>query len=138
CHYVDWSFANNPFCAGRRIGIKQDVCGPENFKALRHALFRNDQGKAFRAVPEFQAEGKGLGVVLADLNDDGRPDIYVANDTTTNLLFLNARKGRLDEKGLLAGVAVDNGGKANGSMGVDAGDYDGSGRPSLWVTTFEG
>ncbi len=141
CRYVDWSLTNNPFCAGRTIGVKQDICGPEAFKPLMHALFRNDKGKAFRDVSAeqgFQARGNGLGVVLADLNDDGRPDIFVGNDTNDNFLFMNAGGGKLVEKALAAGVALDHAGKATGSMGVDAGDYDGSGRPSLWVTTFQG
>jgi hypothetical protein len=82
------------------------------------------------------AKGYGLGVVLADLNGDGRPDIYVANDTTDNLLFMN-RGGRFDEIGQSAGVATDDTGKANGSMGVDVADFDGTGRPSIWVTNFQ-
>ena len=75
-------------------------------------------------------------MVLADLNDDARPDIYVANDTTNNLLFFN-RGGTFDEVGQTAGVAADEQGKPDGSMGVDVGDYDGSGRPSIWVTNFQ-
>jgi hypothetical protein len=78
-----------------------------------------------------------LGVLLADFNADGRPDIYVANDTTNNFLLMN-RDGTLEEKGMVAGAAVDDQGHADGSMGVDAGDYDGSGRSSLWVTNFQG
>jgi enediyne biosynthesis protein E4 len=84
--------------------------------------------------------GKGLGVVLADLNGDGRPEIYVTNDTTDKFLYLNRSKPGailLEEVGQLAGVATDEVGLANGSMGVDVGDYDGSGRPSLLVTNYE-
>ena len=140
CHYVNWSFSNNPFCKGHALGIKQDTCGPERFKPLVHALFRNEKGKSFRNVSAehgFKAAGAGLGVLLADLNDDGRPDIYVANDTQNNFLFLN-RGGKLEERGIVAGVATDDAGKPEGSMGVDAADFDGSGRPSLWVTNFFG
>ncbi len=140
CHYVDWSFANHPICLAKVPGAEWDVCPPQRFKPLRHALFHNDKGKFFRDVSAeqgFRAVGCGLGVVLADLNDDGRPDIYVANDATNKLLFLN-RAGKLEECGERAGVAVDDTGLYNGSMGVDAGDYDGSGRPSLWVTNFQG
>lgn len=139
CHYVDWSFANNPVCKGMSPGIARDVCPPQKFKPLLHALFRNDKGTTFRNVSAehgFKAEGCGLGVVLADLNGDGRPDIYVANDASNNFLFFN-RGGKLEEKGLIAGVAVDDSGHYNGSMGTDAGDYDGSGRASLWVTNFQ-
>jgi hypothetical protein len=140
CHYLDWSFANHPTCPGYVPSVKQDVCPPGRFRPLVHAVFRNEKGKAFRNVSAehgLGAVGRGLGVVLVDVNDDGRPDIYVANDATNNLLYLN-RGGKLEEKGLLAGVAVGEEGGFTGSMGVDAGDYDGSGRPSLWVTNFQG
>src|SRR5207248_8461132 len=83
-------------------------------------------------------DGKGLGVLVVDVNDDRRPDIYVTNDTTDNLLYLNRGQGKFEEKGLLCGVAQDDQGKADGSMGVDAADFDGSGRPSLWVANYEG
>lgn len=139
CHYVDWSFENNPACPGYVPGVKRDVCSPSPFKPQVHALFRNAGGRSFRNVAAehlFKPSGCGLGVVLADLNDDGRPDIYVANDTNNNFLFLN-RSGKLAERALVAGVAVDDNGTPNGSMGVDVGDYDGSGRPSVWVTNFQ-
>jgi hypothetical protein len=85
--------------------------------------------------------GKGLGVLLVDVNADGKPDIYVANDTTDNFLYLNASSpGKLlfKEVGLEMGLARDANGAPNGSMGVDANDYDGTGLPSIWVTNFEG
>jgi hypothetical protein len=151
CHYVDWSFRNHPHCPGNRSDAPRDVCPPQRFKPLRHSLFHNEKGRSFRDVSVeqgFQPTGCGLGVVLADLNDDGRPDIYVANDATNNFLFLNRSRIswwrrspwelKLEEKGLLAGVAIGEGGQYTGSMGTDAGDYDGSGRPSLWVTNFQG
>jgi enediyne biosynthesis protein E4 len=84
--------------------------------------------------------GKGLGVLMADVNGDGRPDVYVANDTTDKFLYVNRSKpGRiqLEELGVFSGVARDDRGSPNGSMGLDAGDYDGSGRLSLLVTNYE-
>ena len=84
--------------------------------------------------------GKGLGVILADLDGDGRPEIYVANDTTDKFLYRNHSKPgkiQLEEMGVLSGAARDDRGGPNGSMGVDAGDYDGSGRPALLVTNYE-
>ncbi len=140
CHYCDWSASNNPTCRAMISRPQQDVCPPERFNPLVHALFKNEGGKHFRNVSAeqgFKAEGNGLGVVLLDVNDDGRPDIYVANDATPKFLFMN-RKGRLEEIGLAAGVALEDTGRTNGSMGIDAGDYDGSGRPSLWVSNFQG
>ncbi len=140
CHYCDWSFANNPTCKGASAAVTRDVCAPQKFQPLVHSLFKNDKGTGFRDVSAdhgFKPDGCGLGVVLADLNGDGRPDIYVGNDATNNFLFWN-RAGKLEEKGLSAGVAVDDSGRYNGSMGVDVGDYDGTGRPSIWVTNFQG
>ncbi len=84
--------------------------------------------------------GKGLGALMVDLDGDGRPEIYVANDTTDKFLYHNRSepgKVRLAEVGVRAGVARDDRGLPNGSMGVDAGDYDGSGRPALLVTNYQ-
>ena len=78
---------------------------------------------------------------MVDVNGDGRPDIYVANDTVDNFLYLNhsqpGRISRLEEVGLPSGVARGEDGTPDGSMGVDAADYDGRGFPSLWVTNYE-
>ncbi len=140
CHYVDWSPANNPICSGQMPSVARNVCPPLRFQPLRHALFHNERGQAFRDVTAQHAlpqAGNGLGVVLVDVNDDGRPDIFVVNDGSPTFLYFN-RGPQLQENALLAGAAVDDNGHPNGSMGVDAGDYDGSGRPSLWVTNFEG
>ncbi len=139
CHYVNWSFANNPVCKGKG-GVDRDVCPPQQFKPLIHALYRNNGDGTFRDVTKEQKlrdDGCGLGVVFADFNGDGRPGIYVANDATNNHFYLN-RGDKLEEKGLIAGVAVDEHGMYNGSMGVDVADYDGSGRASLFVTNFQG
>ena len=74
---------------------------------------------------------------MADFTGAGKPGIYVANDATDNHLYLLGPQGKLEEKGLLAGVAGDESGRFNGSMGVDVGDYDGSGRASIFVTNFQ-
>ncbi len=94
-----------------------------------------------RAVTESGAGvGKGLGVLMVDVNGDGRPDIYVANDTVDNFLYLNRtrRPGKiqLEERGLETGTALSALGQPDAGMGVDAADYNGSGRPSLWVTNY--
>jgi hypothetical protein len=84
--------------------------------------------------------GKGLGVILADLDGDGRPEIFVANDTTERFLYFNrSDRGRLrfEDMAVPLGVARDDDGRLNGSMGIDAADYDGSGRSSLLVTNFQ-
>jgi hypothetical protein len=144
CQYVNWSFANNQHCSDGKI---LDICPPRNFDGLPHKVYRNTGAGRFEDVSDtagLVAAGrdscKGLGVLMVDLNADGKPDIYVTNDTTSKLLYRNASKPgtiRLQEIGLQCGAALDDKGSANGSMGVDAADYDGSGKPSLWVTNYE-
>jgi hypothetical protein len=158
CQYADWSWDNDEAC--QYDGKTDDVCPPKRFSGLRHKLFYNNGDGTFtdvsETVPVLNAAGdgkegkglhpggkdasKGLGVLLIDVNGDGKPDIYVANDTVDKFLYINhSTKGKLkfEEQALLAGVARDDRGSANGSMGLDAADYDGSGRPSLWVTNYE-
>src|SRR5262249_33666744 len=81
--------------------------------------------------------GKGLGVLIFDADDDGKPDIYVANDTTANFLYLNQGGGRFQEVGLERAVAYDENATPNGSMGVDAADFNGVGSLSLFVTNYQ-
>ncbi len=94
-----------------------------------------------RAEKDDTGWGKGLGVIVADFNGDRKPDVYVANDTVDNFLYVNRgkAKGKLlfEELGMESGTARDQDGVPNGSMGVDTADYDGSGRPSIWVTNYE-
>lgn len=152
CRYVDWSFAKHPPCPGEN-GAPRDVCTPKYFDAQHDFLFLNESGLEGRRFREIGREaglrvpprddgdyGKGLGVLVADLTGDGWPDIYVANDTTDNFLYVNQGtqpQPTFSEMGLKLGVARDGGGTPNGSMGVDAADYDGSGRPAIWVTNYE-
>jgi enediyne biosynthesis protein E4 len=142
CHYVNWSFANHPNC-----GRPRDICPPKVFDGLPHQLFRNNGNGTFTDVsseaplrPGGPDASKGLGVLLVDINGDGKPDIYVANDTADSFLYVNRctpHRFHFEERGLVSGTARDIGGSPNGSMGVDAADYDGSGRPSLFVTNYE-
>jgi hypothetical protein len=146
CQYVDWSFANHP--ESSFDGKTFDICPPKNFKGLQHLLFHNKGGKKFVEVskeaglkPGGADASKGLGVVIADFNRDGKPDIYVANDTVDNLLYFNVSKPgkiRLVECGLQSGTARDDRGSPNGSKGLDISSYDGSGLPHLFVTNYEG
>jgi hypothetical protein len=144
--YVNWSFANNPPCL--HDGKTNDVCGPTRFSGLTHAVYRNNGGASFTDVSDTcglvkggPQASKGLGVLAIDLDGDGKPDFYVCNDTTSKFLYLNrSTRGKIlfAESGAACGVAGNDEGGFDGSMGLDAGDPDGNGRPVLWVTNFEG
>jgi hypothetical protein len=115
-------------------------CGPRALPPESDALYRNAGGGRFLDVTQAAGVAQpghfGFGVLFSDLDDDGWPDIYVANDSVPNLLFRNRRNGSFQEEGLLAGVAVSRDGREQAGMGVDAGDYDGDGRLDLVVTNF--
>jgi enediyne biosynthesis protein E4 len=141
-HYVNWSFENHPHCHPRGPD-QRDVCPPREFQGLTDALFLNQGDGSFRdatADAPLQPGGKGLGVIMTDLDGDTDVDVYVANDTTENFLYWNeSGPGRLSlrEAGLPAGVAMDDRGFPNGSMGVAVADLNADSRPDLWVTNFE-
>ena len=141
CYYVDWSFANDPPCPGAGRDVPRDVCPPQKFNPLPHRLYKNNGNGTFAdvtAAAPLRPDGKGLGVVVLDLDGDGKPDVYVANDAGDNFLYRNKGGMTFDEVGIAAGVAVDENSNYNGSMGVDAADFDGCGRPSLFVANFQG
>lgn len=137
-HYVDWSIENNPAC-GAETGAR-DVCPPRRFTGLDDRVFYSNADGTFRDATQeagLVPQGKGLGVVLGDVDNDQDTDVYVANDTTNNFLYLNDGEGQLKESALSRGVAVDDQAVANGSMGIDLGDYNGDGMPDLWVANYE-
>jgi len=110
----------------------------QDYDELRYLSQRAKE--RLRAADREREFGKGLGVVIVDVNGDGKPDIYVANDTTDKFLYMNRSREnqlRFEDTAVVSGTASDENGLANGSMGVDAGDYDGSGRPSLLVTNYQ-
>lgn len=145
CQYVNWSFANHPDC--NYDGKTPDVCPPKKFQGLPHLVFRNVGNGTFENVSEKVglAKGgdgvsKGLGLVVADVNGDGKPDVYVANDTVPNFLYVNVSKSgtiAFQERGMAAGVAVDGFSNPNGSMGTDVGDPEGTGKPVIFCTNYE-
>jgi len=144
CQYVDWSFSKNPSCD--YDGKTPDVCPPKKFLGLPHKLYRNNGKGGFDDVGESAGlkpagdQGKGLGVIVGDIDMDGKPDIYVANDTVDNYLYANRSTKdtiKLEEVGVIAGAARDGNGAANGSMGLDIADPMRRGQPDIWVTNYE-
>lgn len=139
CHYVVWDPAAEKECQKRKTN-PLDICGPKSFESESDHVFLGLGDGTFRdATTEIglQPGGKGLGVVVGDVDRDGDVDVYVANDTTANFLYLNDGHGRLEEVGALNGVAYDENGRPTGSMGVALADYDNDGLPDLWTTNFE-
>ena len=144
CQYVDWSFSKNPSCD--YDGKTPDVCPPKKFLGLPHKLYRNNGKGGFEDISDIASlkpagdQGKGLGVIIADIDMDGKPDIYVANDTVDNYLYANRSvKGtiKVEEVGVIAGAARDGNGATNGSMGLDIADPMRRGQPDIWVTNYE-
>jgi len=135
--YADWSPEQHPEC--RLHGVR-DVCPPHQFQGLSDALYFSDGSGRFLNATETHglvSGGKGLGVVAGDVDRDGDTDVYVANDTTPNFFYQNDGHGRLTEIGLISGSAFGETGEAEGSMGVDMGDYNLDGQIDLWVANFE-
>jgi hypothetical protein len=143
-NYVDFKltdlpgFGNKPTCKYRGIDVQ---CGPRGLKGAGDALFHNNGDGTFTDVSKSAGVDDpggfyGLGVVWSDFNNTGRPDIYVANDSTPNFLYKNEGKGKFTEIGLESGTAVSNDGSEQGSMGVAIGDYNHTGRFSIYVTNF--
>lgn len=137
-HYLDWSFENHPRCVNEEG--RRDVCGPKRLGPLPDRLLLGEPTGEFREVTRdygLRTDGKGLGVVIGDIDLDGDSDIYVANDTTQNFLYRNEGPGKLVECGLPTGCGFDPSGAPDGSMGTDLADFDGDGWPDLWVVNFE-
>jgi len=136
CRFVDYSKAKVKFC-GDLITGERHYCIPSIYDPMPCWLFHNNGDGTFTDVSKesgiAQHRAKAWGVVAADLNNDGRMDLYVTNDTVPNFLFANRGKGRFEEIGVLAGVGVSSFGKPRSGMGVDAADYDQDG----WIDLFE-
>ena len=137
-NYVQWSKEKDLWCS--LDGKSKSYCTPESYKGAAPKLFHNLGGGKFEDVSQkagvADASSKALGVTVLDYNGDGWPDLFVANDTQPNKLYRNQKNGTFKDEAVEAGVAFSEEGTARGAMGVDAADYDRSGRPHLLVGNF--
>ncbi|MDP9161836.1 MAG: CRTAC1 family protein [Acidobacteriota bacterium] len=132
-------FGSAPTCHYRGIPVQ---CGPRGMKGLGDSLYHNNGDGTFTDVSKAagvdDAAGYyGLGVMWSDFNDDGRPDLFVADDSTPNYLYRNDGKGHFTNVSFISGTAVSGEGAETAGMGVAACDYNHSGRFSIVLTTFE-
>ncbi|HEU0047918.1 MAG TPA: CRTAC1 family protein, partial [Nitrososphaera sp.] len=138
CNYAQFSFSNPRVCE-HSPGVRA-YCEPENYDGQSPTLYRNKGDGAFADVSAEsgvqQYAGRAFGVVSIDVDADGWPDLFVARDTSPNLLLLNQKNGTFKDYGLEAGVAYNPDGIALSGMGVDGGDVNGDGRPDFVVTNF--
>jgi enediyne biosynthesis protein E4 len=140
CNYCEVDLDKYPTCDSGPNHVLIS-CPPWVFPAVAHRLYRNNGDGTFTDISASSgiagvSPAPGLGVVMTDLDGDGRLDIYVANDMRPGYLFHNQGGGRFVERALFSGCGLGPGGREVAGMGVDAGDVDGSGRPSLFVTNF--
>jgi len=143
-NYVDSSWRRNEFCGNAGPPPLRDYCHPLTYSPSHSFLYRNtgNAGGARFADVSMQSGvaavvGNGLGVAVTDIDDDGWPDVFVANDATPNFLFHNTGSGTFTEIASLAGVAVASDGKVRAGMGTAFADFSGNGRPGLIVTNHE-
>lgn len=138
--FVDYDKTQNVLCTDETMK-RRYYCVPRLFKPAPSRLFRNKGDGTFIDVSKESGiaghPGKAFGAVATDLNNDGLMDLFVANDTVANFLFINKGGGTFEEVGLAAGVAYGETGKARSGMGVDASDYDGDGWQDLFVANID-
>jgi enediyne biosynthesis protein E4 len=136
-NYCVWDPAREPLCGDPAA---RDYCHPRQYEGLPGSLFHNEGNGTFADVSApsgIRAHvGKGMGIAVADYDDDGFPDLFVANDTTPSFLFLNNRNGTFTESAFERAVAFGERAEAVSGMGADAGDVDNDGRPDVFETAL--
>ena len=139
CNYVRWSAESDVFCS--LDGKNKSYCTPEAYRGATCWLYHNRGNGTFEDVTAtsgiFDSSSKSLGVAMLDYDQDGWPDILVANDTQPNKLYRNLRNGKFKDVAVEAGLAFSAEGKARAGMGVDVADFDNSGRPGIIITNFD-
>ena len=137
-NYVEWSVEKDQLCS--LDGKNKSYCTPQSYQGQSPTLYRNKGDGTFENVTQSAGLNdpacKSLGVALLDYNDDGWLDLFIANDTEPNRLYKNNGNGTFTDEAVMAGVAFSEAGTARAGMGVDAGDYDGSGRQGIAVGNF--
>lgn len=137
-NYVEWSIETDVECT--LDGTNKSYCTPQKYKGQSATLYRNRGNGTFENTTQRAGlqdpTSKALGVALLDYNGDGQMDLFVANDTEPNKLYKNNGDGTFTDEALTAGVAFSEAGTPRAGMGVDAGDYDGSGRPGIVIGNF--
>jgi enediyne biosynthesis protein E4 len=138
--YGQWTVEGpHPICGNAEKNIRT-YCTPLLLTPVRHFLLRNRGNGTFEDVTKaagiFRSDGRGLGVIAADLNRDGWIDLYVANDMSPHFLFINRRDGTFEDLTEISGAAASESGNYQAGMGVDAEDVNGDGLPELLVTHF--
>jgi hypothetical protein len=137
-NYVQWTAKTDIYCT--LDGTKKSYCTPEAYKGASVRLWHNlGNGRFEDATAKsglFDVTSKSLGIAISDVNADGWPDIIIANDTQPNKLYVNDGHGKFAESAVGAGIAFSEDGVARAGMGIDAADYDRSGRPSIMVSNF--
>ncbi|HET9478968.1 MAG TPA: CRTAC1 family protein [Pyrinomonadaceae bacterium] len=138
--FVFYDKSQNPLCTDPTLQ-RRYYCVPRLFKPTPSRLFRNNGNGTFQDVSRESGiadhPGKSFGAVATDVNNDGLMDLFVANDTMPNFLFVNKGSGKFEEVGLAAGVAYGEAGRPRSGMGVDAADYDGDGWQDLFVANID-
>lgn len=144
-NYVDFhlndlpQFGSAPNCKYRGVDVQ---CGPRGLKGAGDSLFHNNGDGTFTDIAKQAGVSDpkgyyGLGVIWTDFNNSGRPDLYITNDSTPKFLYKNLGDGKFEEIGFESGTAFSGDGAEQASMGIAVGDYDHTGRPSLYITNFE-